>query len=846
MIKNVKKFLMVSFTMLIALCIGIFCVVGALLSEMSESAVSDIGMIYMSEMNEQLQEKYDAVINLRLMQIEGIIKRTPPENTAYGEEMLNELALSAEVREFTYLSLYMEDGTHEDIYGECVTPTDEEEFDRALECNEISVTSGTSQSGESLVLLIKHVAYEMKDGNTSKAMVVGFPVDYLNEALYLSEEHSLVYSHIIRKDGSFVVRNGDAYRENYFERMVAEWTGIDEEEPEKYVKELQQAMEKNEDYSALIMVNGSHRHVYCSHLDGSEWYLINIMPHGTLDEKVDELGSQRMNVMLVSCGIILAFILGIFVLYYSFTRHQIKELDQAKQEAVNANKAKSEFLSNMSHDIRTPMNGIVGMTAIATANINDTARVQDCLRKITLSSRHLLGLINDVLDMSKIESGKLSLNMDTISLRDTMDSIVSIVQPQIKAKGQHFDIFIQNIETENVCCDSVRLNQILINLLSNALKFTPEGGVIHVYLTQEASPAGDDHVRCHFRVKDTGIGMSEEFQKTIFETFTREKKTQVNKTEGTGLGMAITKCIVDAMKGTIELTSAPGEGTEFHIILDFEKAAAEEEDMILPPWHVLVVDNNKDLCSSAVDMLDEIGISAEWALDGQTAVDMVEKNHGVHKDYHVVLIDWKMPGMDGLETTRELRKRLGEDVPILIISAYDWSEIEEEALAAGAQGFISKPLFKSNLFTGLSRFVEGQSEQREQKEESGADFAGKRILLAEDNDLNWEIANEILSIAGFELERAENGKICVEMFEQSEIGTYDLILMDIRMPVMNGYDAAKAIRALDREDAGLPIIAMTADAFSEDIMRCMECGMNAHIAKPIDVKKLTHELQKYM
>jgi len=846
MIKNAKKFLMVSFTMLIALCIGIFCVVGALLSEMSESAVSDIGMIYMSEMNEQLQEKYDAVINLRLMQAEGIIKRTPPENTAYGEEMLDELALSAEVREFTYLGLYMEDGTHEDIYGECVTPTNEEEFDRALEGNEISVTSGTSQSGESLVLLIRRVAYEMKGGNTSIAMIVGFPVDYLNEALYLSEEHSLVYSHIIRKDGSFVVRNGDAYRENYFERMAAEWTGIDEEEPEKYVKELQQAMEKNEDYSALIMVSGSHRHVYCSHLDGSEWYLINIMPHGALDEKVDELGSKRMNVMLVSCGIILAFILVIFVLYYSFTRHQIKELDQAKQEAVNANKAKSEFLSNMSHDIRTPMNGIVGMTAIATANINDTARVQDCLRKITLSSRHLLGLINDVLDMSKIESGKLSLNMDTISLRDTMDSIVSIVQPQIKAKGQHFDIFIQNIETENVCCDSVRLNQILINLLSNALKFTPEGGMIHVYLTQEASPVGDDHIRCHFRVKDTGIGMSEEFQKTIFETFTREKKTQVNKTEGTGLGMAITKCIVDAMQGTIELTSAPGEGTEFHIILDLEKAAAEEEDMILPPWHVLVVDNNKDLCSSAVDMLDEIGISAEWALDGQTAVDMVEKNHGVHKDYHVVLIDWKMPGMDGLETTRELRKRLGEDVPILIISAYDWSEIEEEALAAGAQGFISKPLFKSNLFTGLSRFVEGQSEQREQKEESGANFAGKRILLAEDNDLNWEIANEILSIAGFELERAENGKICVEMFEQSETGTYDLILMDIRMPVMNGYDAAKAIRALDREDAGLPIIAMTADAFSEDILRCMECGMNAHIAKPIDVKKLTHELQKYM
>lgn len=340
--------------------------------------------------------------------------------------------------------------------------------------------------------------------------------------------------------------------------------------------------------------------------------------------------------------------------------------------------------------------------------------------------------------------------------------------------------------------------------------------------------------------------MSEEFQKTIFDTFTREKVTQVDKTEGAGLGMAITKCIVDAMKGTIELHSKSGEGSEFHITLDLERAKQRIEDIVLPSWNTLVVDNNEDLCHSAAAAFKEIGINAEYALSGKEAVEMVKKRHDAQDDYQLVLIDWKMPEMDGLETTREIRKRLGAEVPILIISAYDWSDIKDEAMEAGAHGFISKPLFKSNLYLGLSKFIEDEGTVSALKEEEEKDFTGRKILLAEDNDLNWEIANEILSTAGFKLEHAENGKICVEKFEASEEGTYDVILMDIRMPVMNGYDAAKTIRGLDRADAHLPIIAMTADAFSEDIQHSLDCGMNAHISKPIDVKKLMDELAKYL
>ncbi len=493
------------------------------------------------------------------------------------------------------------------------------------------------------------------------------------------------------------------------------------------------------------------------------------------------------------------------------------------------------------------MNGIVGMTAIAMSNINDNARVKDCLAKITLSSKHLLGLINDVLDMSKIESGKLTLNIHQISLREAMESIVNIVQPQIKSKNQHFDIFIQKIQTENVHCDSVRLNQVLINLLSNAIKFTPENGSIRVYLEQESSPLGENYVRCHFKVKDSGIGMTEEFQKKIFDKFSREQKDQVYKTEGTGLGMAITKYIIDTMGGTVELKSTPGEGSEFHIVLDLEKAFTLEEDMILPPWNVLVADNNQDLCQSAVFSLKEIGINAEWALDGKTAIEMVKKRHQEDNDYEIVLLDWKMPDMDGLQTMREIRKQVGDNIPILIISAYDWSDIEEEAIKAGANGFISKPLFKSNLFLGLSSFMMKEDTEESQKNENKQRFTGKRILLAEDNDLNWEIAEDILSEAGFELERAENGQICVEKFQQSDVWYFDVILMDIRMPVMSGYDAAKTIRAMkERADVNLPIIAMTADAFSEDIQHSLEWGMNEHISKPIDVDRLIQILRKYL
>lgn len=841
-IKNTKKFLWISFSILAVVCIAMFALASFVISEKSDNAISAVGEVYMSAMARQTQQKFDAVLDLQISEMKGIVERHPPETTEYGETMLGQLALSAQVRGFSYLGLYTEDAECETVYGTQVEYYDKETFLRVLNDSSLRVFTGIGEDGNMLLCMLVNAAYPMKDGKTSVAMVAALPMGYLEEILALDEKETLMQCSIIRRDGTYVVRaKGD-----YFAHISGIFSDHNGKTAQEYAKELEEAIKANREYSSIVQINGEYNSLLCTRLPDSEWSLVSVMPFGVLDNVLDDLNSQRQGIIVIVGLVILAGVLFIFIFYYRLSQQQMKELDRAEKEAVKANKAKSEFLSSMSHDIRTPMNGIVGMTAIAMANVGDMARVKDCLAKIALSSKHLLGLINDVLDMSKIESGKLSLNMNQISLRETMDNIVNIAQPQIKARNQHFDIFIQKIQAEDVCCDSIRLNQVLINLLSNAIKFTPEGGYVNVYLEQEASPVGDAYVRCHFKVKDNGIGMTQEFQEKIFDTFSREKNLQVDRTEGTGLGMAITKAIVDAMKGTIEVKSAPGEGSEFHIVLDLEKAVVREEEMMLPPWRMLVVDNNKDLCLSAVSSLKEIGIDAQWAMDGRTAIEMVKKCHQENNDYEIVLLDWKMPEMDGLHTAREMRKHLGENVPILIISAYDWSDIEQEAAEAGIQGFISKPLFKSNLYLGLSRYMLDTPVKETEKKMDCQEFAGKRILLAEDNDLNWEIAEAILSEAGFVLERAENGQVCVEKFSQSEAGFYDIILMDIRMPVMNGYEASEAIRALDRPDANLPILAMTADAFSDDIQRCLACGMNEHIAKPLDINRLTQILKKYL
>lgn len=854
--KRILTFLWVSLICLAVLCVAVFGGIARVMVERSDRTLTQVANLYMEEINGQLQRHFDSLVEMQLAQVEGITLAVPPTSVdTIDETVIRSMTTAARARDFEYLALYNTEGKADVLYGEPVTIREEDEFLASLNRADSKVVLADTADGEGLLLFGVSVGYPvsegypMPDGSQCTALLAGVPLDTINDTLSLSIDNTLIFSHIIETNGRFVLKNNDEIQEdNYFD-WLENHSRFDGMTTQEAVAELKQAIAGGQMFSFAMVTDGQRRHVYCSPLNNSEWYLITVMPYGALDEAVADLSSWQLMCTLVGCGLLLAATLLVFFLYFRMSRRQLAEVARAQREAEHASRAKSEFLSNMSHDIRTPMNAIVGMTAIAAANVEDPDRVRSCLRKISLSSKHLLGLINDVLDMSKIESGKLTLNIDAISLRETVDGIVSILQPQIKAKKQTFDVFIRNIGHENLYCDSVRLNQVLLNLLSNAVKFTPEGGAVTLTVSQEISPKGEDFVRTHFIVRDNGIGMSEEFQQRIFDSFAREDNRRVQRTEGTGLGMAITKYIVDEMQGTITVESRQDKGSTFHVTLDLQTAPDESEPLQLPPWEMLVVDDDEQLCTTAADSLRQIGVRAEWATSGEDALAMAEARHKAGHDYHVVLLDWKMPGMDGIETARRLRAAVGDGVPILLISAYDWGDIEQEARAAGITGFLAKPLFKSTLYHGLLPFAEAESSGAREPgpQDTAPDFTGVRLLVAEDNELNWEIANELLSAQGFTLEWAENGRECLEKFSAAAPGTYALILMDLRMPEMNGFEATEAIRALERPDAKtIPIIAMTADAFSEDIQKCLACGMNAHIAKPLDMRELLRLLQKYL
>ena len=850
------RFLVISLIGVALLCVCVFSFLAFHMSVQSARTINEVGTLYMSSMSQQISIHFESIIGLQMNQLKTLADTIPSSEIHTSRTLQENLIAQAQARDFTYLGFCASDGSLEMLYGSQLTVTDPQPFLDSLNKEQQKVAIGTNASGEKVILLGAPSPWPSAPEHDCVALVVGLPAEYISDNLSLEENNERAYSFIIRRDGSFVIRTNDAYRNNYFERVHALYESVNGMTPQQYVDALSAAMDQGEDYSNEFTMDGERYHLYCTSLPYSEWYLITFMPYGTMDSIVTRFSREWGSLTVLSAVLILAALLLVFYKYFGLTRQQLRDVEnartaaeQARKEAEHANRAKSEFLSNMSHDIRTPMNAIVGMTAIATANLDTTEQVKNGLKKITLSSKHLLGLINDVLDMSKIESGKMTLNLDQVSLREVVDGIVSICQPQVKAKHQHFDVFIHDISTENVLCDSVRLNQVLLNLLSNAIKFTPDGGEIHMALYEEDSPKGDNFVRTHIQVKDNGIGMSEEFQKHIFDSFAREDSARVHRTEGTGLGMAITKYIVmDAMGGAIQVSSRKGGGTEFNVTLDLEKALVVEEDMILPSWDMLVVDDDQQLCESTVDSLKSIGINAEWTLDGENAVGMVLKRHQRGSDYHIILLDWKLPGMDGIATARRMRQELGDNVPILLISAYDWADIEEDARNAGITGFISKPLFKSTLFNSLRQFADTpQADQAaEPQEERGRDLSGRHILLAEDNELNWEIASELLSEEGLILDWAENGQICVEMLQKSPAGYYDAVLMDVRMPIMGGYEATQVIRSLDRPDHDLPIIAMTADAFAEDVKRSIDCGMNGHIAKPIDVSEVMRLLGKFI
>ena len=839
--REVRK-LRAGFILVVIVCIGVFVFLTAYMSNRSEETLRSISNIYMSEINHQIREKFVSVTSVQLTHLRGVYQRTPPNSDLSPEQIYEELSISAQVREFSSLAFLRKDGQMEMVYGDPLEIIDQERAIEDLEGDGELIARGYNSENEAELILGIKAGYRMSNGRISDAIIMGIPMSYLNESLFRSSNKEGVHFHIIDNKGRFITSNKD-----FFTAVLDEYPEADGAAVSGFVEELKVKMENHDKFFTFFNSSNGDIHIYCTPIESnSDWYLIASMPEGSLGLAIKELDQARTGMMIISILIIVVCMLIVFSMYSRMTHNQINELAASRTEVQRASQAKSEFLSSMSHDIRTPMNAIIGMSELAMRNAGDEELVKEYVSKIRLSSKHLLGLINDVLDMSKIESGKVQINASNMSIRDTMDDIVNMVQPQLKAKDQKFDIFIGDILSENVYCDGVRLNQVLINLLSNAVKYTPENGRINVRFYQEASPKGDDHVRCHFIVEDNGIGMSEEFQKKIYDTFTREETEYTNRITGSGLGMAITKSIVELMGGTIDLDSELGRGSTFHVTLDLKRCALSEDEMSLPQWNMLVVDDNEELCVSAVANLKELGANAEWVTDGNKAVEMIVQHHEANDDYNFVLIDWKMPGMDGIQTINKIRETVGGDIPLFLISAYDWSDAESEVHSMPIEGFIPKPLFRSTLYERLEKYIEGHTPGEKKEDDQEVDFTGKRVLLAEDIDINWEIANEILSLTGLELERAENGKVCVEMFNNSPLGYYDAVLMDVRMPVMNGYDATRAIRQLEREDKDLPIIAMTADAFNDDIKVCLECGMNGHIAKPVDFKEANKTLQRFL
>ena len=531
-----------------------------------------------------------------------------------------------------------------------------------------------------------------------------------------------------------------------------------------------------------------------------------------------------------------------------------KQVNQALSDAVaaaeTANRAKSTFLSNMSHDIRTPMNAIIGFTTLALSNIDDAERVKDYLGKTLASSNHLLSLINDVLDMSRIESGKIHLEEVEVNLSDVLHDLKTIVSGQIYAKQLELYMDVMDVTDEDVYCDKTRLNQILLNLLSNAIKFTPAGGTVSVRVRQLAGQVRGCG-QYEFRIKDNGIGMSPEFAKKIFEPFERERTSTVSRIQGTGLGMAITKNIVDMMGGTIEVQTAQGKGTEFTVCVPMRAQTEQrpvEKITELEGLKALVVDDDFNTCDSVTKMLVKVGMRAEWTLSGKEAVLRARQSIEMSDAYHAYIIDWRLPDMNGIEVTRRIRS-LNDDTPIIILTAYDWSDIEVEAKAAGVTAFCSKPMFMSDLReTLMSALGQKQTDAAQGLlPEKNADFKGKQILLVEDNELNREIAQEILREYGFLVDTAENGAVAVEKVSTAVPGSYDLVLMDVQMPIMDGYTATRKIRALDDPArATLPIIAMTANAFDEDRRNALESGMNGFLSKPIVIGDLVQELHKIL
>ncbi len=835
----------------IMMLLAVFVVSSLWLLETSQkttkNSVYDVSTLYLEELTKQRVNQLLGNLDSLTQQLQVTV------DTMRNEDMANEEAIQKSVRQmkringFDYYALLDESGT---LYTENGAVSGIKEFPfldgKSLEPKETAITFGKGLNEEDMILVSMPVSGHALEGRRITAAVGGVNPEKISKSLSLESDAGKIFCEIFRGDGTFVMKTNHAHL--------------------RARRDLLSAMEENADFTEDTSLEGWKRNLeqgksgiiayyledilhytYYAPVEGTDWFVKTTIHYDLVSEKVDVVRSTLFRNSMIQIFVVMLVLFVVFMVYLSI-RKRNEKLQLATMQAQESSRAKSAFLSNMSHDIRTPMNAIIGFTTLAMKCGDNMGKIQAYLAKILASSNHLLTLINDVLEMSRIESGKFYLEETECNLSEILHDLNTIIIGQVEGKQQELMMDALNVANEDVYCDKLRLNQVLLNLLSNAIKFTPSKGKICVFIEQkDGAPEG--YGTYVIRVKDTGIGMTKEFAEKVFNPFERERTSTVSGIQGTGLGMAITKSIIDMMGGTIDVVTAPGQGTEYIIQMNMrlqEKQRELKPIAELTGVRALVVDDDFDTCDATTRMLKKLGIQSEWTMSGKEAILRTKQSQSLEDDFGVFIIDWRLPDLRGAELARQIRSIVGNEIPILVMTAYDWADIEEEARKAGVTAFCSKPVFMSDLQAALSRAIGKQVVISEEiGEERKFDFSGKRILLVEDNELNREIAVEILTEAGIEIEEAEDGSIALEKVRNAAPGEYDLVLMDIQMPVMDGYEACRRIRALeDEERSSIVIVAMTANAFEEDKMAAIEAGMNGHIAKPLDVEVLFGTLEE--